>query len=665
MPPYQRRFYFNGYRRRKSRRFPFRRRRFRTTFRSRKRRQRVRRKRFRYKLKKKLAKIRINQWQPAHIKKCKISGYLTLFQSGHGRFSNDFTLYKESYVPEHEPGGGGWGIQQLTLSNLYVQNCEFMNWWTRSNKGLNLFRYHGCKVTLYRQPETDYIFSYITDDTQSAGKFYYPSFHPMKLLNYNHKIVVPSYKTQPNSRKPYKKKWIHPPKQMKNQWYFQQQVAQFPLLKFAATACSLNNLVISQNSQNNNVTILVLNTNFFQHSAFQYINKTDGYTPKEGTYMYGLTNGRPELSQILRSNVIYLGDTHINDPGDTRGTQTISNYGYPHWGNIFYHQYLLGNQRTFITNQKYNEFLADAKVNSVIGTQGVTTKTEPYIKTFRYNPYKDKGTGNMAYWKSTSDVTQNNWEPPQDPDSIIKGYPFWLMLWGWEDYTRRLGKLRNLDDNYILVLRSDYFSEKQPTIVPLSYSFVHGEGPYGLPPEDITPNDYKNWYPKWRFQKEAIENILMSGPGVCRADFTKNIQAFVKYQFFFKWGGNPATMESVYDPVSQPITPYPSGFNIQNEINDPTTSIQNLIYTWDVRRDFLTQTAQKRISELQTDVDSMFTDGAATSTDVPFPKVQETQTETTQEKEKETLLLQLQQLKQLRQQLQQRFQQLKLTMENL
>lgn len=157
----------------------------------------------------------------------------------------------------------------------------------------------------------------------------------------------------------------------------------------------------------------------------------------------------------------------------------------------------------------------------------------------------------------------------------------------------------------------------------------------------------------------------MSGPGVCRADFTKNIQAFVKYQFFFKWGGNPATMESVYDPVSQPITPYPSGFNIQNEINDPTTSIQNLIYTWDVRRDFLTQTAQKRISELQTDVDSMFTDGAATSTDVPFPKVQETQTETTQEKEKETLLLQLQQLKQLRQQLQQRFHQLKLTMENL
>ena len=113
----------------------------------------------------------------------------------------------------------------------------------------------------------------------------------------------------------------------------------------------------------------------------------------------------------------------------------------------------------------------------------------------------------MAYWKCVSDAKTKGWEPPQDPDLIIKGYPFWLMLWGWEDHTRKLSEIRDLDNNYMLVLKSKYFDTPYPAYVPLSESFVNGRAPYDNEIEDISPTDMRNWFPKWQFQKEAIDNI--------------------------------------------------------------------------------------------------------------------------------------------------------------
>lgn len=160
MAPYQRRNYFyrNWWNSRRKRRW-YRRRRPGKTFRYRKRRQRrVRRRRF--KPFKKLKKIRLNQWQPSSIKKCSIQGYLCLFQAGFGRYSNQYTNWKEVIFPPHYPGGGGWSLQQLSLGNLYTQHKELMNYWTKSNDRLNMCRYLGVEVTLFREQHTDYIFSY-------------------------------------------------------------------------------------------------------------------------------------------------------------------------------------------------------------------------------------------------------------------------------------------------------------------------------------------------------------------------------------------------------------------------------------------------------------------------------------------------------------------------
>lgn len=133
------------------------------------------------------------------------------------------------------------------------------------------------------------------------------------------------------------------------------------------------------------------------------------------------------------------------------------------------------------------------------------------------------------------------------------------MLWGWEDYTKKCGKITNFDDNVMLVIKTKYISGTHQYYVPLNQSFIQGQAPYFNDPEEISTWDTGHWFPKWKFQRETINNLLMTGPGVCKSENQDSIQAFMKYDFFFKWGGNTSTLEHISDPVSQPITPSPPG----------------------------------------------------------------------------------------------------------
>nr|UGV42622.1 MAG: ORF1 [TTV-like mini virus] len=654
MPPfYRKRYYRRNYWNWRKRRNAFRRRRFRKTFFTKPRRRRVRKFRFTKNRNKKLKKLRLQQFQPSYIRKCFIKGYLLLFEAGHGYFGNNFCCYKESYTPHNQPSGGGWSIQQLGLGNLFTQNQYFMNVWSHSNNGLNLVRYNGVKITLYRQPNIDYVFTYFNEQPQNAGKYWYPTFHPMKMLTYKNRIIVPSLQTQPNKRKIYKKIFLRPPKLLKNQWYFAQHLSSYPLISFAATAVSLNHMFLSSKSNNNNCTVITLNTDFFKRSAFQYTTTSEGYKPQEQLFIYGLRNGAVELKDVLLKDIIYLGGQE-RYPGVPIGTQALTSYTKAQWGNVFYYEYFNQIRTSFITSKSPNELLKSSRSATDKIPQDTATQIKhyPYYYNERYNPYKDKGDGNIAYWLSVSDATKNNWEPPKDENLIIRGYPFWLMLWGFEDYTKKCGTIRDFDNNVVLVLQSKYISGPHKFYVPLSESFTQGRAPYDNDPEEITPQDNLHWFPKWKFQKEAVNNILMTGPGVVKAEAQQSIQAFIKYNFSFKWGGNSSTLETISDPNSQPITPSPPGFQLQNEIVDPKTPIENLLYKWDIRRHLLTQAATARIKEIETHDECLFTDGAETSTDF---KMQATpQTEETPQTQKETLLLQLQQLERFNNELQQR-----------
>nr|UGV38908.1 MAG: ORF1 [TTV-like mini virus] len=665
-PFYRKRNYYRNYWNSTYKRRQFRRRRPTTTFRGRKRRRKtVRRKRFFKKYFKKLKTIKIRQWQPATIKKCKITGYLVMFQAGKGRFSYNYAQYKESFVPPHTPGGGGWSIQQLSLNDLYVENTNLFNYWTKSNHRLPLVRYMGVKVTLFRQQFTDWIFTYFADMPKTVTKYFYASHHPLNLLTHNRKVVIPSFNTQPHKRKPYKKIFIKPPKQFKNQWYFTQNFCQIPLITFAAAACSLGTMFGSNTSQNNNCTIYILDDRQIKYPCFQYKTQTHpqyGYRPNE-KYWYG--SPHPPLTQKLTyGDLAYLGNTNVNDTGITinEGKYTTQQlYTYKDWGNIFYWGYLTGNME-LIQSDKNPQQAVTCKTEEIQTSQ---LKQLPIISSVRYNPFKDKGKGNEVYFIPNYDASKTDWEPTGDPDIHFEGFPLWIILWGIEGIIKKMGKCPHMDDDWICVIKSSYFNTPETHYIPLSYNFIHGLAPYSAEREDITTADNRTWYPKWKFQKEAIENIINTGFAVCRADNIKNIQAYIKYDFLFKWGGSPAPMENVYDPTTFPITPIPSDLNLQNEITDPNTPLQSFLYQWDQRRDLITEKAIERIKQSTTNEVPVFTDGRQSSTDVQLFK-EKPPPQTTPEKEEETLLLlQLQQLQQYNQLLQQRFLRLKQSLMDL
>nr|UGV37863.1 MAG: ORF1 [TTV-like mini virus] len=670
MPPYKRYWYTNWRKRywKPKRNRYFRRRRFRRTLQRKRRKHRVRRKRF-FKRFKKLRYINLKQWQPNHIKKCKITGFLQLFGGGMGRMSNNFTAYKESWVPPHEPGGGGWGLQQFTLSNLYAQNTYLMNWWTRSNKGLNLCRYTGCELTLYRQQQTDYIFTYETEGPYTEPKYYYASLHPMRLLNDNRKIIVPSMASMPNKKKVYKRIKLKPAKELKNQWYFQQNFASYTLVKFAAVACSLNSMFQPTNKLNNNCTVNYLNTAFFTNPQFQFPDTAEwGYQPKPNTFIYGIQHPNTVHIETPIARIIYLGNTKFHDPGEemanfkstdsqAAGTKYTKNF----WGNPLYFRYYNGDWPTFITSKNPNEFLKkmelqpNATLKDMTDTT-ITWKHEPFVLQTRYNPNYDKGNENIAYWIRNDDPTQKNWEPTSDPDLQISKFPLWILLWGWEDYTKKLAKTTYLSQNWMLVVRTNSLPNKSQAYVILSDAFYRGQGPYDVDYSELPTQDIGHWYPRWRYQKEGIEDILNTGPGVCKLEKQKSVQAHLKYRFFFKWGGNPSSMENVYDPNSQPVYPTPNNQYFQNEIINPTESISNYIYQWETRRDFLTQNAEKRIADISIYEPNVFTDGTATTTEVQLQKAP--QKKTTTEEENETLQQLLFNIQQQNQQLKLRYRQL-------
>nr|UGV36847.1 MAG: ORF1 [TTV-like mini virus] len=665
-PFYRRRYYYRNWWNSRRRRNTFRRRRFGKPFRTRKRRRRRVRRHFYTKKTKKLKKLKLYQWQPHSIKKCRIEGYLCAFQAGYGRYSYNYALSKETIFPPHTPGGGGWSIQQLTLGNLYQQHKELMNYWTKSNERMNLCRYLGCKITMFREKFVDWVFTFYQDQPKNVSKYFYNSHHPIRLLTHKRKIIIPSFETQPHKRKPYKSMFIPPPRIFKNQWFFQQQFTDYPLLTFAAAGISLTNMWGSNTAKNNNAEFYCLDTSIFTTPLFQYRTATHpqwGYRIAGDKYLWGLTNGKEQFTQNQIKDAIYLGNTMLRQRGavfNTYGPQLTTKYPMSEWGNPFYWTYLTKHVRIFQTTNS-----PDTYKNTPTKTlEASWEKQVPLVFKIRYNPFKDKGIGNKLYVIPNYSQAQTTWKPTTDPDLTFENFPLWIMCWGLLDILKRMGKTPNLEQDYIVVINSKYLSQPEQYYVPLSYDFVHGRGPYDADEEDMSRDDYTHWFPRIKYQKQALENIAMTGPAVPTGDNVKNIQATIKYNFFFKWGGNSSPQESIYDPTTQPVTPSPNNLLFQNEIIDPSTSFINEIYEGDFRRHMLTETAAERIKQSDPNEYTLFTDGRQTSTDVQlFP--QETQTEETPKTQAETLLQQLNLLQQYNSLLQQRFRKLKLLSQDL
>lgn len=601
----------------------------------------------------------------------------TLFEGPPGRFANNWPQYRDSLVPRYTPSGGGWGIFVFNLGALFDEFLRIRNWWTVTNLNLPLCRYLGCKFRFYKMEDIDYVVHYSTSYPMTDSAQAHADAQPSRMLMRRHKIIVPCKKRKPNSRN-YIKKRIRCPRQLINKWFFQRDFVNTNLLMLTATACSLDDFDISKTQISNNIYLLTLNPIIFKHLNFDTHN-TQGWQPKAGYYLYAtLEHITPETSKPLGNlkfkDLIYLGQATRRYIGKTinetlQNNETLSKYfqNPDNFGNIFCDDFIhgtaQGNYTLLVCNVQWSNFATSTTKESPVPSDKFTVMTESIYETITYNPDKDTGSGNLVYLVPNFQE-KLDWEPTANELLEFHGYPLWMLLWGWPDWQKKLAEVQQIDQHYILIIKTQAFTPKRNAYLLIDEPFINNTVEY--PPPGTEHNearplltDLLSWHPKFLYQQQSVDAICMSGPGSCKSQFS--IQAHCQYNFSFKWGGSSTTMETIADPSKQRVYPVPNNLPEQIQIENPSTNPETMLFPWDFRRDICTQKAIKRLREYET------TDHSLSLPTVSWtnPRPPETQkdiletlikTQTTKEKKKDNLqILQLLRNKQqlLNQQLQQ------------
>lgn len=637
MAPYRRIYWKRPYSRWRRRRFF--RRRPKTTFRRRTRRKyRVRKKRH---YRKKLKKINVKVWQPKKIVKCTITGNIQLFACGRTRIPHDYTSYKESFTPVGEASGGAYSFQLFTLDGLYQEYKKYRNLWTKSNYTLPLARYLGASLTFYKSPFTAYIVSYSICPPFCVSKLCYLNSQPLRQMLEKRKIVIPQLKS--GSKKTYKKIKIKPPAMWSTGWYFQQDICKIGLVQIHASACSLEQPYMPENQISWNYTFFSLNTEMFHEPNFETFG-TQGYIPKivnnQSFHLYIRTlHGKDPPEKW--TDVIPLARTDIYTTPQLQGTPlTWSQFtDKKYWENPF----TAGNSESdahIYMNTKW-----PSEKNYATETPGFTPFTDMFWEC-RYNPDRDKGSGNVVYFKSNNTANGTIYDYPTKPELKIENFPLWLVFWGWIDWLAKTVQMQELYDHWFFVVESPYITPKKQRYVFLDRYFVFPN------PQKLTQRDHLKWHPKYE-QQEEVENFFAeAGPFSPKIDRSQSIQANMKYRFYFKWGGCPTQMEEIISPCNQDKFPIPREEQPGPQIQDPKTSKTHFLYEWDEKQGIITKKCSKRL-KTHTKTPSLST-GATTSVPIKAQTPESSETETEEENEEE-IQQQLSHLRHQHKQLQHQF----------
>lgn len=564
-------------------------------------------------------------------------------------------MYEYSTVPEFLPGGGGFGIKNYSLEALYSEHRYARNIWTKPNVDLPLCRYLGCKMILYQSAITDYVFSYCNTLPLESNLGMYNSMQPSIHNMIKNSILVPSKKTLPK-KKPYIKIHISPPTQLLNKWYFAQDLAKTPLVMTRASAISIDNYYIDPHSVSTNITIPHLNAGLIKNRNFKK-PPTSGYwantNPSLGKiYLYSTTQEVTNINDLHVKHLIFLGKSNINEPGESAAQANVNNastwktQNYQHWGNPFHRNYLTTDDRVWQTHITYPTFISEWE------SKGDNAKCHDMTEVFlvdylRYNPYADQGIHNNCYFLSCA-KEEEGWGPPQNPELTNEFLPLWLLIWGFADFHRKLKKMQHLDDDWLLVINTDATTPPRNPLVVLNSTFIEGQSPHEPHPNK---QDYNIWYPSLQMQEITVNNIALCGPGTPKIPKDTDIEAKIKYYFYFKWGGHQPPMSAIEDPKNQTTYPIPRQLFDTNSLQNPATAPESLLFSFDERRGQITKKAIKRLQRDWETQTAFVSDGTS-----PFSETAQGQHQTTpeesssEEEEAETLFekLQQQRLKQRR-----------------
>nr|WAX26419.1 ORF1 [Torque teno mini virus 3] len=609
-------------------------------------------KRLLYRLKKrKLKKLKVFQWQPKSIKKCKIKGYKCLFMAGPDRDSNNYAQYQESFINQHQPGGGGWSLLIFTLDGLYEEHLKCRNWWTVGNKGLPLCRYTGCKFKFFRDKFTDYCVNYSLCYPMLDAPLVHANSSPFNTILTRNRFIVPSKLTKPYGKQ-YITKHFRPPSQLKNKWYFQVDFLKTGLLLLTTTAVSLDNFYISPTSISNNISIFSLNPKIFTHNGIINIGTT-GYHPTRTMSLFANYghNEDPKLKELtfLGKPGKYTPEFNTNGTSFEQSKKTTQEYFSQDqwWGNPFHPTVLNKDIPLYISNLQYSNYWEEYKEKKVSESlEKITPLTEPLIIHLRYNPDRDTGQDNMAYLVSIERET-DGFNPPADEQLKIYGLPLPTMLWGWLDWQKKLQRVHHIDTSYMLCIKTKFTDPQIDTILPIDENFLKGLGPYGLPKDELSLYTKSSWWPKVSNQLVTNNIICHSGPATPKYQQTKCIQAHCKYEFYFKWGGCPAPMVDIQNPALQQKYPVPDQLIQRLQIQNPASKPELELHDFDERRQEITKSCIERIQQFTETEQTILSITGPTNpgTETTWKKIQEEIQTPSQEKEDQTLQQQLQLLR--------------------
>nr|UGV34790.1 MAG: ORF1 [TTV-like mini virus] len=606
------------------------------------------------KYKRKLKNITIKQWQPTSIKKLTVRGIYPLFAGTTDRIGFDNTAYIDRIAPHNYPGGGLYSITVFTLQGLFELHNKARNWWTVSNCNLPLIRYQGCTVKLFNSSSVDYVCVAVNCGELKATEKMFQSCQPSVLmLNKRKKVLL--CKNYKHRRRPYKKWFIRPPALLYNKWYFQKELANYPLVMFLSAAMSLDRYYMPASSVSESIGFQSLNTDFFQIHNWKP-STFSIYKPQAEWYILATQHPTQNWQDTTPASWIVLGNTKDHILGNPIGTPNTSNtweqlvqkhiQSKLNMGNPFHETYFSQENPNMLcllkvpsTSSIDTELkkLNPTKPGKEQPTGMLINITKPFTINCRYNPQPDTGR-NVAFMANiTTDTTP--WHKPSDDHIITQGLPLWMLLWGWHDYLAKTKIPFHLDTDYVQCIVSDFISPESMTYyVPLDWFFLHGRSPY-CDEHEIKPYDQQNWHPKWNFQTQSISHILQSGPATAKLPPLISAEAHIQYKFHFKVGGCPPKMDEVCDPFKQPEYPQPGNLLSSILLQNPEYPIPYYINSFDQRRDLLTERASKRLKEDKDFTETLFKPTGTTLLSLKPTSPQTTSTEDTsseEESEKET-----------------------------
>nr|UHK06895.1 MAG: ORF1 [Torque teno midi virus] len=527
-----------------------------------------RRKRRKRKVRRKKAKINIQQWQPDSIRKCKIKGFSCLVLGAEGRQFRCFTNNSDKYVPPKAAGGGGFGCEVINLKWLFSQYIAHNNIWTTSNQYLDLCRYTGCKIKLFRHPYIDFAIFYERQPPFELDKLTYTELQPQNILLRKKRKILLSRQAKPFG-KPYITIRVRPPKQMITKWFFQQDFCKYALLKLCASACDFSYPDINPKAVSTVLTLYALDYAFYNNSNWG--NASKAYVP------YGT------------SQTAYFRPP----PYDTKKqAQTINSNSLTAQEAISYEKGWF--QPGLIGGALYVS--AQAETSSYKPT---LTGAQPLI-TLRYNPQADDGVGNEVYLCS---IFSSHYDKPSVTESYhLNNLPLWMAFYGYWDFLQQTTQDKGIMETHFFVVKSKALKcitqpDKQSYYPLVDKEFINGKWPND---EYVTANDKTKWYLTCEHQRQSINNIVKSGPYVPKLDNIpySNWQLNYQYTFFFKWGGPQTTDPPVEDPCTRKKYEVPDTLKQSLQISDPEKLVpESILHAWDFRRGIVTSTALKRMSE--------------------------------------------------------------------